>query len=58
MSEPTAGCPVGKDTCPEPGYDPIHNYMDYSYDRCYTEFTQGQSDRMQKQWLHWRLGRA
>ena len=56
--EPTSGCPAGKDTCVGGGLDPIHNYMDYSYDICYTEFTAGQSQRMQEQWLHWRLGRA
>ena len=54
--EPTSGCPAGKDTCVGGGLDPIHNYMDYSYDICYTEFTAGQSQRMQEQWLHWRLG--
>ena len=55
MSVPTSGCPAGKDTCPEPGLDPIHNYMDYSWDTCYTEFTPGQSVRMQQQYLHWRV---
>ena len=52
---PTSGCPAGKDTCPEPGLDPIHNYMDYSWDSCYEEFTAGQSTRAQEQWLHWRV---
>jgi Pregnancy-associated plasma protein-A len=51
---PTNGCPIGQDTCPEPGLDPIHNYMDYSYDTCYTEFTQGQALRAQDAWLEWR----
>ena len=53
---PTSGCPEGKDTCTRGvGPDPIHNYMDYSYDTCYTEFTAGQGERMQQQWLHWRV---
>ncbi|MBI5169699.1 MAG: T9SS type A sorting domain-containing protein [Candidatus Eisenbacteria bacterium] len=43
----TTGCPSGKDTCPATGLDPIHNYMDYSYDACYTEFTPMQISRMQ-----------
>jgi hypothetical protein len=51
---PTSGCPAGKDTCPDPGLDPIHNYMDYSFDTCYTEFTAGQAARMQDAWLFWR----
>jgi hypothetical protein len=54
QKSPTSGCPVGKDTCSEPGLDPIHNYMDYSYDSCYTEFTVGQAQRMRDSWLHFR----
>jgi pregnancy-associated plasma protein-A len=55
---PTSGCPSGKDTCTRgSGDDPIHNYMDYSYDPCYTQFTPGQTERMQKQFAHWRLKR-
>jgi hypothetical protein len=51
---PTGGCPVGKDTCPSAGLDPIHNYMDYSYDSCYTQFTPGQTTRAQDQFLFYR----
>jgi hypothetical protein len=42
----TLGCPDSKDTCPTGGADPIHNYMDYSFDQCLNQFTPGQADRI------------
>ncbi len=43
----TNGCPSSADSCPgEPGYDAIHNYMDYSDDECLWEFSAGQIERM------------
>ena len=54
QSSPTNGCPEGRDSCDLPGLDPIHNYMDYSYDSCYTEFTGGQTSRMQQMYAAYR----
>jgi hypothetical protein len=51
---PAFGCQVGRDTCLEAGVDPIHNFMDYSDDPCYFEFTVGQTERMQAQYLFFR----
>jgi hypothetical protein len=52
---PARGCPIGIDTCPRfAGIDPVENYMDYSDDACYTEFTAGQTSRMQSAWATYR----
>ena len=46
--------PRGQGHLSEPGLDPIHNYMDYSFDSCYEEFTADQVGRMQDAWLYLR----
>ncbi|KAG5941495.1 hypothetical protein E4U53_007396 [Claviceps sorghi] len=52
------GCPIGRDSCPDlPGPDPIHNYMDYSSDPCYEEFTPGQISRIRRLWHKYRANR-
>jgi hypothetical protein len=56
QSSPTNGCPEGRDSCALPGLDPIHNYMDYSYDSCYTEFSAGQSARSSQMFAAYRAG--
>ncbi|KAK6412045.1 hypothetical protein LTR95_018019 [Oleoguttula sp. CCFEE 5521] len=55
----TQGCPSkpAKDSCPSTtGVDPIHNYMDYSTDACYTNFTPGQVARIGTLWTQYRQG--
>lgn len=53
---PTEGCPWIKNTCWEPGDDPIHNYMDYGYDDCMSQFTAGQARRIHAVWAAFRSG--
>eukprot|EP01031_Cornospumella_fuschlensis_P027821 gene27821-33597_t len=51
------GCPTGRDTCLGEGFegvDSIHNYMNYSFDSCFEEFTDGQIARMHAAWETYR----
>ncbi|PYI04289.1 hypothetical protein BO78DRAFT_320910 [Aspergillus sclerotiicarbonarius CBS 121057] len=58
QSEPTSGCPAEKDSCPDlPGLDAIHNFMDYSSDDCYENFTPDQAQRMRNMWTAMREGK-
>ncbi len=54
---PAFGCPVNRDTCPDlPGLDPIENYMDFTADSCMVQFTAGQYERMDAQFMKYRFG--
>jgi Pregnancy-associated plasma protein-A len=47
-------CNEADDTCPQPGSDPVHNFMSYGDDPCLDSFTWGQSLRMTLTWLAYR----
>lgn len=45
-ASPGKYCPVARNSCPSDGYDPVDNYMDFTWDICMNNFTGGQSERM------------
>ena len=47
-------CRANDDTCPQPGTDPVRNFMSYGTDPCLNQFTAGQSRRMVAEWTAWR----
>jgi hypothetical protein len=54
-AEPSFYCETTRDSCTSPGLDPVHNFMDYSYDSCMNMFTIGQVRRMDAAYAKWRL---
>ena len=50
-------CNESDDTCPQPGTDPVHNFMSYGDDPCLDQFTRGQNRRMVKTWFVFRAFR-
>ncbi|KAI5462035.1 hypothetical protein BGZ63DRAFT_506834 [Mariannaea sp. PMI_226] len=48
------GCPTGRDTCPQPGLDPIQNLMGGGADECRVQLTNGQYNRIAQQIAQYR----
>ncbi len=53
-AEPSYECETTRDTCVEPGLDPVRNFMDYSLDSCMDMLTNGQVRRMDAAFENWR----
>jgi len=52
---PDYSCAETLDSCPSlPGLDPVHNFMNYGPDSCLTDFSLGQTERIQAQWFLFR----
>ncbi|URM99150.1 zinc metalloprotease [Actinomadura madurae] len=54
---PAEGCPRHRDTCPQRGRDPVHNFMDYAHDSCMRGFTAGQGRLIRASWAAYRSRR-
>lgn len=53
--EASYACNTHSDSCPDqPGLDPVHNFMDYSWDSCMNQFTPGQVARMDRAFAKYR----
>jgi hypothetical protein len=53
-AEPAQGCPYHRDSCPQRGDDPVHNFMDYAHDACMSGFTAGQGRLVRASWAAYR----
>jgi hypothetical protein len=58
VAAPTNGCPTDLKACDGRSDAPVHNFMDYSDDRCLSEFTAGQARRAADHWLAYRHPRS
>ncbi|HEU4834412.1 MAG TPA: zinc metalloprotease, partial [Pyrinomonadaceae bacterium] len=48
-------CPVARNSCPATGFDPVENYMDFTWDSCMFQFTPGQVVRMDDMHRQYRM---